>query len=129
MVHQSQDFATQREEAVNTRTDTWKPPKTRLLVLLFLFVFSASFFDATSTIELNSTGNYYEVNPFARLALSVSEEYFLFWRIVSMGLMVGLVTYLSRKYRVFWWCLSGCVGVYAFIALYYIYHLFIYTPR
>jgi len=113
---------------MDTSVKEWKPPKRRLLLLLFLFVLSASFFDATSTLALNSTGNYYELNPFARLALEVGTSYFLFWRIISMSLVLGLITCLARKYRVFWWCLLACVGVYGWIVFYYLYHLFIFTP-
>lgn len=117
-----------QEELMKSHAKTWDPPRTRLLVLLFFFVCSASVFDATSTLTLHSTGNYYEVNPIARLALSVSNRYFLFWKVVSMSLMVGLVTFLARSYRVFWWCLLGCVGVYTYIIFYYFYHLFLFTP-
>lgn len=99
-----------------------------MVFLLFFFVLSANFFDATSTLALHSTGNYYEVNPFVRVALSVSHDYFLFWKVVSMSLMVGLVSFLSRTYRVFWWSLLACVGVYACLTIYYLYHLFLFTP-
>jgi hypothetical protein len=117
-----------QEEMMKAHAKSWEPPTTRLLVLLFLFVFSASFFDATSTLELHLTGNYYEVNPFARLALSVGDSYFLFWRVVSMGLMIGLITFLGRKYRIFWWCLLICVAVYTCITFYYFHHIFLFTP-
>jgi hypothetical protein len=108
--------------------DGWTPPRTRLLFLLFLFVSTASFFDATSTLRLDATGDYYEVNPFARSALAVSPGYFLFWRVVSMTLVIGGAAFFSRTYRAAWWILLVLSATYLLVAGYYLYVLFIFDP-
>ena len=113
---------------MKTEKKAWDPPIKRVVFLLFLFIFVAALFDATSTLELNKTGDYYEVNPFARLALDVGSLYFILWRMLSMTLAIGTTAFFARRYRLAWWILLIIAASYLFISGYYVYHLFIFTP-
>lgn len=113
---------------VALRPPEWTPPSWSVRILLCVLLSLASAYDAFATLELLSRGMWAEGNPLIAPMLESSPTFFIVWKALAPLFVGFLMCVWTSRFRLIWWLLILGASVYAALACYHLYLLYVFVP-